>query len=253
MEDRERNHGISLIIGGSGGVGAAACRALAMQGRDIVLTYRRGRARAESLRDELEKMGCRTAVMSFDLDGDHRAFLAEVVDVHGPIESLVVATGSDIRMRWISEISDDEWDRVTRVDAQGTCHLIRQAIPWLRETKGSIVVVSTAGLARYPTRDILSVAPKAMVDALVQGVAREEGRHGIRANTVALGVIETGIFERLQEVDFSEEWMEAARSNTALGRFGRADEVGEVIAFLASHRASYVTGQTIYCDGGYRI
>jgi NAD(P)-dependent dehydrogenase (short-subunit alcohol dehydrogenase family) len=92
-------------------------------------------------------------------------------------------------------------------------------------------------------------APKAAIEALVRGIAREEGRFGVRANSVALGVIETGIFLRLAGKDFDQEWVEAARGNTALKRFGTAEEVADAVVFLASARASYVTGQTLVLDG----
>jgi NAD(P)-dependent dehydrogenase (short-subunit alcohol dehydrogenase family) len=100
---------------------------------------------------------------------------------------------------------------------------------------------------------VLSVAPKAAIEALVRGIASEEGRFGIRANSVALGVIEAGIFLRLEGVDFDPEWVEAARNNTALKRFGTAEEVANAVVFLASARASYVTGQMLVLDGGYSI
>ena len=91
------------------------------------------------------------------------------------------------------------------------------------------------------------------MEALVQGIAKEEGRYGTRANTLALGVIDTGIFTRLKEKEFSSEWVEAARQNTALKRFGTADEVARAALFLASNESSYMTGQTLYLDGGFHI
>lgn len=100
---------------------------------------------------------------------------------------------------------------------------------------------------------MLSVAPKAAIEALVRGIASGEGHFRIRANSVALGVIEAGIFLRLKGKDFDREWVEAARSNTALKRFGTAEEVAHAVVFLASSRASYVTGQMLVLDGGYSI
>jgi NAD(P)-dependent dehydrogenase (short-subunit alcohol dehydrogenase family) len=138
-------------------------------------------------------------------------------------------------------------------DATGFFHLVHAALPHLRKTCGSIVAVTSAGITRFPSRDILSVAPKAAIEALVRAVAKEEGRFGVRANAVALGVIDAGIFKRLEGGELGASWTDAAKANTPLRRFGTAEEVAEAVAFMASARASYVTGQTLAVDGGYTI
>ena len=117
----------------------------------------------------------------------------------------------------------------------------------------SIDTISSIGLSRWPTKDVLSVAPKAVIDALITGLAREEGRNGIRANSVQLGIIEAGIFLRIKDTEYDERYIEAAKNNTALKRLGSAEDVSDAVIFLSSNRANYITGQTIYLDGGFRI
>jgi NAD(P)-dependent dehydrogenase (short-subunit alcohol dehydrogenase family) len=108
---------------------------------------------------------------------------------------------------------------------------------------GSFVHISSAGLLRIPPKDVLSVAPKAGIEALIKYIAKEEGVNNIRANSVAIGVIEAGIFLRLKAQGvFDEAWEEAVKSGLCLKRFGTARDVGEAAAFLASNRAAYVTG-----------
>ena len=97
------------------------------------------------------------------------------------------------------------------------------------------------------------MAPKAAIEAVLRGIAKEEGRYGVRANAVAVGVVDAGIFHRLQRTELAPEWIEAARDNAALGRFGTGAEIAEATVFLASQKASYVTGQTLYVDGGYSV
>ncbi len=144
-----------------------------------------------------------------------------------------------------------DWSHALDVDARGFLSLLQAALPDLRAQSGSVVAVTTAGLRRHPPGDILSVGPKAVVEALVRGLAREEGRHGVRANAVALGVIETGMFpELVARGELSEAWVADALRHTALKRFGTAEEVGEVVAWLAGPGASYVTGQVLHLDGG---
>src|SRR5581483_8561397 len=97
----------------------------------------------------------------------------------------------------------------------------------------SYVAVSSAGLVRHPPKDILSTVPKAGIEALVRGLAREEGRYGIRANSVALGVLDAGQFAHAA-AQLTPEFIEAIKRNMALRRLGTADEAANTVAFLAS-------------------
>jgi NAD(P)-dependent dehydrogenase (short-subunit alcohol dehydrogenase family) len=169
------------------------------------------------------------------------------------LHTVVHAVGPDIRMRFVGEVAVDEWQAAMHAEADGFFHLVRAALPHLRAAKGALVAVTSAGLERFPARDILSVAPKAAIDAVVRGLAKEEGRSGVRANSVAVGVVDAGIFQRLAATDLSPAWVEAATRNAALRRLGTADEVAEAVAFLASARASYITGQRLVVDGGYSV
>ena len=96
------------------------------------------------------------------------------------------------------------------------------------------------------------MAPKAGVEALVRGIAREEGRYGIRANSVALGVIDAGLFLRLEQ-RLTPEFVEAMKANTALKRFGTAREAADAAVFLASSASGFITGHRLVVDGGYSI
>jgi NAD(P)-dependent dehydrogenase (short-subunit alcohol dehydrogenase family) len=246
--------GVALVAGGSGGVGRAICARLAHAGASVALTYRRNRDAAEQAARAVVAAGGRAAVYAagFDDRDATGALVERVAAEHGPIHTVIYAVGSDIRMRFVSQVSPAEWREVMRADADGFFHLVQAVLPHLRRSRGALVALTSAGLARFPARDILSVAPKAAIEALVRGVAREEGRHGVRANSVALGVIDAGIFHRLA-AELPPQWLEAARHNTPLGRLGSADEAAEAAVFLASSRASFITGQTLLVDGGYSV
>jgi NAD(P)-dependent dehydrogenase (short-subunit alcohol dehydrogenase family) len=246
--------GIALVAGGSGGIGRAICEALARGGADVALTYRSRREAAEDTAAAVRALGRRAEVHALALDdaaavADAVARIADGRSLH----TVVHAVGPDIRMRFVGEVAVDEWQAAMHAEADGFFHLVRATLPHLRAARGALVAVTSAGLERFPARDILSVAPKAAIDAVVRGLAKEEGRFGVRANSVAVGVVDAGIFQRLAATDLSPAWVEAATRNAALRRLGTADEVADAVAFLASARASYITGQRLVVDGGYSV
>lgn len=246
--------GQALVIGGSGGLGSDICRVFAAAGCDIALTCRNNRSRAEAVADEVRALGRVAHVHAVDLaDAEAVGALVARVAAQGRIHTVVMAAGSDIDQRRISELTVSQWRAVIDADAHGFFNLVHHTLPHLRaHGGGSYVHLSTCGMQRWPDGDALSVAPKACNDALLRGIAREEGRHGIRANAVAVGVIESGIFLRLRdEGHFDERWHQAVLRNLCVKRFGQPREVAEAALYLAT--AAYVTGQTIAVSGGYGI
>ena len=139
-------------------------------------------------------------------------------------------------------------------DAAGFFNVVHPALPHLRSAEGSVVAVTTAATARYPVRDGLSSAPKAAVEALVRGLAAEEGRYGVRVNAVGPGMLTDGMAARLiSSGELSEEALAVARRNIPLRRFGTATDIAEAVCFLASDRAGFISGQKLDVDGGYSV
>jgi len=249
--------GAAIVTGGSGGIGMVICRRLAEAGADVMLTYRRNREAAEKAAEGVRAAGRKAMVASLATEDSDavKAVLDQTADAFGGIHTLVYASGPDIKMSHISKISPEQFRDFMLQDAVGFYNLVHHAIPHLRKSRGSIVACHTAGLKRYPARDILSIAPKAAVEAVIRGVAKEEGRYGIRANGVGVGGVEAGMHWRLREVGhYTPEVLELARRNRSLRHAGTAEDVAEAVLYFACDKtAHYVTGQTINVDGGYAI
>ncbi|WP_235738156.1 SDR family NAD(P)-dependent oxidoreductase [Nocardioides alcanivorans] len=247
--------GAALVIGGSGGLGADIARLLAERGSAVALTYRRGSDAAARTLADVTAYG---AGSSHQLDvtsaeGAARV-VSEVIATHGGVHTLVHAAGPHVPMVHLSKVTPDEMAQQLRDDTLGFFTVVHAALPALRESQGSIVAVTTAGTARHPKRDGLSSAPKAAVEALVRGLASEEGRFGIRVNAVGPGMLTDGMAERLiGSGDLDEEALEITRRNIPLSRFGRARDISEAVCFLASSRAGFISGQKLDVDGGYGV
>jgi NAD(P)-dependent dehydrogenase (short-subunit alcohol dehydrogenase family) len=257
MSDQDFPAGVALVYGGSGGLGSACAERIASYGSDIAITYKNNRDKAKHFAAEIETLGRRCTVHHVDLASRDTVLSAfdQAVAAHGRVHTIVVAAGSDIAQPYLSESTEQQWTEVIENDLNGFYRIVKKALPHLREHGGgSFVHISSAGLLRTPPGDVLSVAPKAGIEALMKYIAKEEGLYNIRANSVAIGVIEAGIYLRLEkEGVFDDKWKQAVKAGLCLKRFGKARDVGEAAAYLASNRANYVTGQMISVDGGYSV
>mgnify|MGYP001357413050 FL=1 len=253
--DKSFENGCVLIIGGSGGIGSLCAKEFANSGAKVVITYFKNKQVAIDVAEEIDN-----DVQIYQLDNNDSKLVDEtfrkVENDYGSINTIVNAAGFDIPQKFINEIDIDLWRSVIDADINGFFNLVKSGLPYLRKSQGSIVFISSAGLFKYPPGDILSVAPKATIEHVIKGIAKEEGKNGVRANSIALGVIDTGIFHRLREENdtfFDDAWHEAVLNTLAIKRFGLPKEVADTAVFLASSRAGYITGHCIPVDGGYHL
>jgi NAD(P)-dependent dehydrogenase (short-subunit alcohol dehydrogenase family) len=253
-QDFAARKGVALVTGGTGGIGAAVVRMLAARGSKVAFTYRSNALEAERLLTDLADAGAEAVAYPVDLTDDTAtgALPGRLLERFGAVHTVVYASGPHVPMVHLSAVTPAEFRAQLDADAGAFFSLVQPLLPALRDSRGSIVAVSTAATHRYPVRDGLSAGPKGAVDALVRAFAAEEGRFGVRVNAVGPGMLTDGMAERLiGSGQLDERALEAARGNIPLRRFGTAHDIAEAACFLASDRAGFISGQLLAIDGGY--
>lgn len=257
MSERLFPEGVALIFGGSGGIGGAIALQLAEAGSAVAIGYRGNLAKAEEVAAKIAAIGVDASVVQADVSAraSVEAAITAVVERYGRIHSIVFAAGPLVDQVYMSQVTAELWRAAFETEVDGFFNVVQAVLPHLRAAGGgSIVHIGSAGDRQWPGRDGLSVVPKAANEALVRGIAREEGRFGIRANSVLVGVIAGGMFDKLNAAGhFDDAWKEATLKSLSIKRYGKPSEIGHAVVFLASDRAAYITGEQISVSGGFGI
>lgn len=247
--------GAAFVVGGTGGLGRASCVALARDWDGVAIGYRASRAKAEAIAVELP-VPCRGMAVECDLadTASIEAAFASAAAQFGRIGCVVFASGVAIEQPYVSAIGEAQWREVIEIELIGLTRVVASALPLFRaQGGGNFVILASVANSRFPPGDALSSVPKAAMESLGRAIAKEEGRFGIRANMVAPGIIDAGLGTQFIQTLYSPEVWESQKKGIALRRFGADNDIGEAVAFLASDRARYITGQTLTVDGGFSL
>ncbi len=251
-EEPRFQEGVAIVTGGSGGIGREIALTLARAGSDVVVTYGRNKAAADEVAAQITAMGRKAEVAALAIENadEVKAFVEGVVARHGSLHSVVYASGPGLHMQFIAEIEPAAWARVMAVDVNGSFNLVHATLPHVRRAKGAYVAVITAAVERVPARDIQSAAPKAAIEMLMRGVAKEEGRHGVRANCVGPGWINAGLGQQVIDNELTPEMVQKIVKAIPLRTMGEARDIADATLFLLSSRARFITAQSLAVDGG---
>lgn len=238
---------VALVTGGSRGIGRATCLALAAGGAAVVVHYNANRDSAEEVVAEIEAAGGRSVAVGANLlDGDAGdRVVAAAEGSLGPVDILVNNAG-ELTTSAAEELADAVWERTLTLNLTAAFRCARAAIPSMKERRwGRIVNVSSQAAYTGSANHAHYAAAKSGMTGLTFSLAKELGPHGVTANLVVPGRIETDILADDLPTR-REEWLR----QTPARRLGRPDEVAAAIAFLASESASYVMGASLHVGGG---
>lgn len=240
----------ALVTGASRGIGRAIAAVLAREGWAVCVNYLERRDAAESLVRELRAQG--RAAMAFQADIADResadACVRAASEELGPVELLVNNAGIS-RQGLFQDLDDAAWDRLLAVNLTGPRNAVLAVLPhMLSEKRGCVVNISSMWGLRGASCEAAYAATKAGVIGLTRSLALELAPSGIRVNCVAPGCVETDMVRVL-----GEDTRRMLAEETPLGRLGRPEDVAEAVAFLASEKAAFITGQVLAADGGFVV
>ena len=249
-ETRELAGHVALVTGSGRGIGKAIVTKLASMGADVAVNYNVSEAAAREVVKSLEEMGVRSRMYQADVANTEQveAMFKKAIEDFGKVDILVNNAGI-ISDRLLLRMTDDEWDSVIGVDLRGPFLCTRAAVrSMMRERWGRIINISSVvALAGNPGQSNYAAA-KSGLTGFTMSVAKEFAPRNITANIVAPGYISTDVTEALPE-----EVKKQLTDHIPLGRRGDAWEVAELVAFLCTNRASYITGQMLAIDGGLAL
>ncbi|MCG7202288.1 SDR family NAD(P)-dependent oxidoreductase [Streptomyces arenae] len=244
------DHKVILLTGGGSGIGQVTAQGLARDGHHVTIVGRNKDALVSTAEgfDSLEYV-----VADITNSADIEAAITHITQHHGRLD-VVINNAGMAPVQPFEDLDMAEFDRVYAVNVRGLVDVTRQALPLLKESRGSVINLSSSLVDNPLVTMAAYSSAKAAVNQLSKVWAKDLARHGVRVNYLSVGPIESPIYEKTdQSAEERQAHIDAVTANVPLGRFGTAEEVTSVIRFLISDQASYVTGADYAVDGGFRL
>ncbi len=236
---------VVLVTGGSRGIGAAVCRKFAAEGYTVAINYEKSEEKAKALADEIGGRAFRADVSDY---AEVSKMFSEIEAQLGGVNVLVNNAAVSV-VGLFQDMTDGEWERLFGVNVKGVFNCAKRAVGnMLGEQAGSIVNLSSMWGVTGGSCEAHYSAAKAAVIGYTKALAKELGPSGIRVNCVAPGTVATEMNAHL-----SKEDLDALAEETPLGRIGTPEEIAEAVFFLASEKASFITGEVLNVNGGFVI
>lgn len=247
---------VALVTGGGRGIGRGISELLASEGATVAVNYRRDAEAAAETVAAIRAAGGAASAYQASVDDPQAcaAMIDAIVADHDRLDILVCNAGIASRGKSVADTDPEEMVRVVAAHAFGSHHLARLTIPHLRRRgRGDVVMISSVATSNFSANGAPYNMGKAAMEALAFTLAKEERAHGIHVNVVAPGLVETDMGVRLARALTGNRELEDLRSLDAAAPFGRVCQpldVANVVLWLCSEGAGYITGQRIVCNGG---
>lgn len=244
---------IALVTGGNRGIGGAIATRLAEAGADVAIVYRRDEESARATAEKIRALGRRVVAHQAAVDDlDAVATMVDaVLDELGSVDVLVHSAGIASRGMSVVDTDPAEIERLFRVHALSAFMLCKLLVPQMRERpRGDVVFISSAAAQLLMPNSSPYNIGKAALEALAHTLAKEERRHGIHVNIVAPGLVDTEMGRRLVRATVGADDIHSLDANAPFGHVCSPEEVADVVHFVVSDAARYVTDQRIVVDGG---
>jgi NAD(P)-dependent dehydrogenase (short-subunit alcohol dehydrogenase family) len=244
---------VAVVTGGTEGIGRATALRLAQEGAKVAICARR-QEMLDKTAAEIRKTGADVLAVAADMSkaADVERFMKAVVERFGRIDILVNNAGTSMRGKFL-ELQDKAWSDDIELKVFGAIRCTRLAVPHMKKNGGGSILNITISSAKQPGAESYPTSvSRAAGLAITKALSKEFAADNIRVNTVCIGKIKSGQHERryTREGKKAEDYYREASKDIPLGRVGEADEVANVITFLVSDAASYVTGTSVNLDGG---